>query len=398
MTLHIHPSIGVARVGDSVDAVGGWYIGPETAGAMPTEPDGATVTSLRDAAGALRRQAARFRVWTDDSVEVVRGAVIGGRTVVDVRWTVHVANKKASFYAFQELVGEGGYPPNMPLRNPTVANRESLVIDPGPRTVDAATPTAALALDPTNPYPQRFPPPLQPASITTLGELRTTADGGLLVLGGYGVSGTTGDLSLPHYANNDGWFDDTSDGPVTAEVVWSDGATEAAEAAWVVTAPPAWAPQILNQVTLADVLEDLFVRTVPGYRPDLYANGAFVSDYAPSVPDELLPLLERALPLSFVATLPIGEARDNLVNTYTSQVKAVPHRFSHLTAASVSQAQFIASILRPPDAPNQPFQPQTVTPAMPFQVVPRPGSPIRVDRTCPPWNWARCLDPLPHRC
>ena len=45
-----------------------------------------------------------------------------------------------------------------------------------------------------------------------------------LVLGGYGHSGSIADdPSLPTYANNDGWWDDTSDGPVGATIVLASG-------------------------------------------------------------------------------------------------------------------------------------------------------------------------------
>jgi hypothetical protein len=48
----IHPGIGIARIGDSTSK---FIIGPEVIGAPST-------TSLRDESGALKRQAARFRV------------------------------------------------------------------------------------------------------------------------------------------------------------------------------------------------------------------------------------------------------------------------------------------------------------------------------------------------
>lgn len=53
----IHPTIGVARIGDSPDA---FFIGPED----PTnQPD--PTEDFRDAEGYLKRQAARFRVALD---------------------------------------------------------------------------------------------------------------------------------------------------------------------------------------------------------------------------------------------------------------------------------------------------------------------------------------------
>src|SRR5581483_2471268 len=51
----IHPAIGVARVGDSQDE---FFIGPEVSRPC-IQPPG----FYRDATGALKRQAARFRVY-----------------------------------------------------------------------------------------------------------------------------------------------------------------------------------------------------------------------------------------------------------------------------------------------------------------------------------------------
>jgi hypothetical protein len=51
----IHPAIGVARIGDSVNE---FFIGPEVVDPAPEPPE-----YYRDAAGALKRQAARFRIY-----------------------------------------------------------------------------------------------------------------------------------------------------------------------------------------------------------------------------------------------------------------------------------------------------------------------------------------------
>src|SRR5262249_45869254 len=56
--------------------------------------------------------------------------------------------------------------------------------------------------------------------IRTLGELRSDADGRLIVIGGMGQSDfdPVGPETISEFANNDGWFDDMSDGPVQAEL------------------------------------------------------------------------------------------------------------------------------------------------------------------------------------
>jgi hypothetical protein len=83
----IHPGDGIARIGDSADE---FIIGPEVVGA-------ATET-MRDAAGALKRQAARFRVYGIDET----GNVVDELTAetAEITWTVHVANRKSAWYRF----------------------------------------------------------------------------------------------------------------------------------------------------------------------------------------------------------------------------------------------------------------------------------------------------------
>ncbi len=370
--LKIHPAIGIARVGDSR---GSFYLGPEAAGALPTELDGTPVAQFKDPRGALRRQAARFHVYAAE-VELVIGSVVAGKTVTDIVWTAHLANKKASFYQFHQLQGEHGYTTAViggktlpyPLRNPDIRDPEirqaTLVIDPGPRVVCQAQARAKFDKASAGSYPAKFPPKLEPASIETLGELRLDMQGRLLVVGGFGHSGTTGGApDLPHYANNDGWFDDVSDGPISAVVHFSDGSTSAVEGAWVLVTPPAYAPEVLNSITLYDVLFDLFVRTVPGYRPDIYANGRFNPEYAPSYPDEIFPLLVSADTLQWVATLEQPAQGEGNV-TYTSRAQASAHAFGKLSAADTLNAQFMLDVLR--RTANTPFTRQSTTPAMPF--------------------------------
>ena len=70
-TYQIHPKIGVARLGNSLDE---FYIGPEQTGGLPIDCDRngnvlieggrpRHVRRFKDAAGAVKRQAARFRIF-----------------------------------------------------------------------------------------------------------------------------------------------------------------------------------------------------------------------------------------------------------------------------------------------------------------------------------------------
>src|SRR5207302_1757155 len=186
-----------ARVGDSED----YYVAPETTGGLPINPDGRPFGpgDFRDDAGRLRRQGARFQVYSYDERNPSDPGtpVAPGRDgVARVEWTVHLANKKPSWYAFHVNEGEYGYSPDHALRNADVADpyerRRRLITDPGPRTLTG--PGASVDFSRTdNPdgYPMTFPPDgLKPAEIDTLGGLRTDDAGRLVVVGGHGCSGS----------------------------------------------------------------------------------------------------------------------------------------------------------------------------------------------------------------
>lgn len=362
-TLRVHPAIGVARVGNSEE----FYLAPETmagrpghetadglllpAGGLPIKPgtEAETIRSgdLRDQFGALKRQAARFRIFaypeqereawpTGQGTEVTIGTEIDGKTVADIVWSVHVANKKANTFVMVDdgdRAGIAGYGPGPlpPIRNADISgyagsqppdplavlndpNRvRRLTIDPGPRTVsgrdaaavhfDAATQAAYCEpgrgeVTPLPDYPKSFPGflgMLSPAGpINTLGHLETDQVGRLIVVGGYGrASGwkINGQAPLTDSVNNDHWFDDTSDGPVTATVVFDDGSRIAAAGAWVTTTDPSFAPQILNVVSLWDDVYDVWVREL-GLAPHVFdpAAGRFVEEYKPSFDDDIRPV------------------------------------------------------------------------------------------------------------
>lgn len=321
----IHPSIGVARLGNSEH----FYIGPETLSGLPIQCDDQgnpilgpggqeqPVTGFRDAEQKILRQAARFRVvmYDDahpDGIELAPqngttpGTIVSGSEgsgeLIAIQWVVWMGNKKASWYQFKELNGEHGYlKKDSRLRNKSVSNRQALVIDPGPVFVATQNPnnpssvttatSAEMALGQNPMWTQSFPPPLQPASISSLGSVRLDDDSRLLVVGAYGNSGSMltglGQPEITHFANNDGWFDDIADGPVTA-VLWylptPDQSTtppvanpvplQITDPAWCVVGYPRFAPQIPDMITLDDLLYDLNVREF-AYAPFLYGAPPF---------------------------------------------------------------------------------------------------------------------------
>ncbi|MCB0405890.1 MAG: LodA/GoxA family CTQ-dependent oxidase, partial [Bdellovibrionales bacterium] len=241
----IHPGIGVARVGNSTDP-DGFYIGPEVV-RPPFTQAGAT----RDAQGALKRQAARFRIYGYNAAgEVVRELTEDNATI---RWQVHLANKKAAWYRFTSALdipeNEGN---GNPRRNAKIKgeDRKKLVVDPGARSISGKN-RSGMAY--------HFNGGKFMSVEVPLGELRTDKKGRLIVLGGLGNSGTPAG-SPPYdptdadtFNNADGWYDDTSDGPVRASVEWK-GENIPVDPAWVLVGPPNYAPDVVGWRTLHDLL------------------------------------------------------------------------------------------------------------------------------------------------
>src|SRR6185369_7590383 len=105
----IHPSIGVARLGNSKDE---YFLAPEIVD-PPPEPPG----FYRDPTGALKRQAVRFRMYGLNA----QGQAVTELTQsnAEITWTVHLANKKAAWYQFQIAldIPEAQAAPHAFLRN-----------------------------------------------------------------------------------------------------------------------------------------------------------------------------------------------------------------------------------------------------------------------------------------
>lgn len=256
----IHPAVGVARVGDSPDE---YFLGPEQPGAEESP------ASYKDQAGRVKRQAVRFRVFGYDESDTVIGELTADDA--EIAWTVHLVNRKGAAQPFTSAAGTG-------RRNDKVADRASLVIDPGPRTVTGRQ-TAGQLFD-TGTFLGKPVP---------LGELRTDDEGRLIVLGGFGHSGSVPeDQPLPSFADNDGWHDDTADGPVTATVT-QDGRPIEVRGAWIVVAPPDFAPGVGNLVTLYDVMEDVAVE-----------NGLLAERKEVSFERDVAPVLARAMGYQWV--------------------------------------------------------------------------------------------------
>ena len=232
----IHPAVGIARVGNSESS---FFFGPEVPGALPHAPDG-----VKDAAGAVARQAARFRVYGVDA----EGLPVRELTAseADIAWHVNVANSKAAWYEFDTAFDIPGAAP-ADLRNAGVKDRSRLIVAPGERSVRGPA-AGPVALEGSFHDEDVY-----------LGELMTDGDGRLVVLPGRGRGYTDGSASLTTFAGNDGWADDVCDGVVRA-TVRIGGRTIPTESAWVLTTPPNYGPAMATGfITLYDAVRSALV-------------------------------------------------------------------------------------------------------------------------------------------
>jgi hypothetical protein len=313
----IHPGLGVARLGDSREA---FFIGPESPGHMAHPVGG-----FKDEHGRIKRQAARFRIYGYNAA----GEAIAEITAeqADIKWSVQLANKKASFDMFLGRYWalqypdvkkyadkhHGGKPPqrNQEISDPdqrarlldirpepksitgrnehgsqyemtgsfgplpyTIVNadtRDNLngsrsgflnvpFVDPGQTALTEQFKATAKKYK-WKPGVLQEPVAESPSVEVYLGEVRTDGHGRLLVLGGRGVSHSlisenevgylNGDM---FFGSNDYWYDDTSDGIVSADVTLKGGKTiEVRDKSWVLIAPPKFAPHAEPLTTVWDV-------------------------------------------------------------------------------------------------------------------------------------------------
>ena len=309
VTIKIHPAIGIARVGNSPSE---FFVGPEKPGAHPRPIGG-----YRDAQGRIKRQAARFRLFGYDK----DGKLLQEITAKDatITWTVSLANKKAEWVKFQ---GPQSATNQSLKRNKTVTDRKSLIIDPGQRSLNG--PNQAASFDTGSFIGTPVP----------LGDMRTDKQGRLLVLGGFGKSGSHMNIPINEgeFANNDGWHDDVSDGPVAATVTFKNGAvTVPAVGAWVICAAPKFAPAFDNVITLYDVLLQVAVDRLGLKLP-----------VKPSFTNDIFPLLNRAIKMKWVSSMVAHPMAHTDMNA--------PEHKHHLGDVAGSAHATLSTVIPPPGA------------------------------------------------
>jgi L-Lysine epsilon oxidase N-terminal/L-lysine epsilon oxidase C-terminal domain len=276
----IHPAIGIARIGNAPQ---GYVVGPEVPNPPPRPAASVPGQNpYRDAEGRLYPQAARFRIYGCNAKgEIVRELTAPG-SKADIRWTTHLANKKAAWYAFQIAldIPEAASADPSTLRNPTVGDRSALVLDAGRQTlhVGHGAPHRELRAG-------RF---LHQGAPVYLGRMWYEGDARLLVTGGRGHSASADGSVAITFANNDGWHDDVSDGPVTAAVTL-DGVALPVTPAWLVVAPPDYGPQSKSVRTMWDLMRDVAIKA-----------GMLPKPKRPSFTDDIYPIFARLTQLQWV--------------------------------------------------------------------------------------------------
>ena len=267
----IHPPIGIARVGNSKDE---YFLAPEVTDPLP-EPPG----FYRDAKGALKRQAARFRIYGLNAAGVAVRELTADEAKIE--WHVHIANKKSAWYQFQlalDIPEAADAPPTL-LRNGTVSDRDALMIDPGPRRISGKDQQGKKYAFDSGKFM---------GTPVYLGELRTDEAGRLIVLGGRGVSASYDKSKAVTFANNEAWHDDVSDGPVTATVIWQKQKLRV-DPAWVAVAPPNYGPMQKSVRTMWDLMRDVAINA-----------GTLPKPIRPSFERDIRPLFERMTRLQWV--------------------------------------------------------------------------------------------------
>ena len=248
--VRIYPPIGVCRLGSS----SAWFHAPEIPG-LALSPEGG---DFKDADGRIKKQVQRFRLYAFDRDDNIICELTSDNA--NSVWNVHLANTKAAWYGDRDSMeyDEDAEPFSSYKRNREIVSdreRESkLIIDGGSLSISGRN-----INDGGNDSRFAFEGKFWETETVRLGHLRTDRVGRLLVVPPNGLSRSPTARLITSITDNDGWYDDWSDGPVSA-VVTVGSRRFVAESAWVVSVGPDFAPEIPPITTLYDVICDLNVR------------------------------------------------------------------------------------------------------------------------------------------
>ncbi|MFB6456757.1 LodA/GoxA family CTQ-dependent oxidase [Chitinophaga sp. Hz27] len=238
--LAIYPPLGIARLGNSDE----YFFASDVPGIEPPQSDG-----YKDREGRIKKQVPLFRVYAfDASGKPLREITADSNTTIE--WRVNLANRKASWYNFEnalDLPDNQSKTPNH--RNIDEKDRSKLNILPTPKKIKGID-QKGVFFDEGMFYNIKVP----------LGEIQTDAKGRLLVIPADGTSASAFNQDPTTFANNVGWHDDTADGTIYATVN-IDGTDYPVDPAMVAVTPPNFGPGLFAVVTMYDVVEDLFIQS-----------------------------------------------------------------------------------------------------------------------------------------
>lgn len=260
----IYPAIGIARIGNSET---GYFLGPESPGIVPDGP-------YRDSSspGKIKPQGVRFRIYKftrDDFGKEMLSSEVTLDKKTKITWSVHLVNSKAAGGEFPP----GG--PSSPPRNEGY-DRAGLIMDASLQSISGKN-SAPVPLGGDIAFMKNGT--VEGSAKVALGRLLTDEKGRLIVVGGPGKSDSPLKKRIEGFANNDGWYDGVSDGPVKAVVeVEGEEPGKAEGGAWVVVAPPSYAPGIEHVTTWYDqalnvAVKNFFphrIKDVPSFTRDIY--------------------------------------------------------------------------------------------------------------------------------
>lgn len=342
-TYEIHPAIGIARLGRSEE----YFLGPEPDGVFPpprVNVGPGAFRSFRDAAGELRPQAARFRVF---ECQRDGGTLVSAREVTSaeavVTWRVHVVNSKGAAPKFVDPATQRQNV-NPAVRRNNAQNSEDLanpinqplIINPGRQDVSSDQSLTVKRLEGSFKGVQ-----------VTLGRIFTEATGRLVFVGGTGQAGSVpAGVALQSFADSDDWYDDTCDGSVEAEIAFNaDGHRETAKPAWLISGPFDFAPEIENLVTLYDLLFDLAVD-----RGLMFASAPVFFDR------DILPILARVVNYQWVSDH--ARKKHGKGKSFEFTAPAWGDLGDPASASGKLKRQKLLDHLRPPGDSTAPLEPE----------------------------------------
>ena len=312
----IHPGVGIARVAPAVE----YFLAGETPDAPPLDIDAAGsdagFTGYKNAASVMRRQGVRFRVFEyerkSDGTETLLREITSAEA--SIAWTVKLAATKAAGFIQNQEQDDGAtyIVPDQTPRNSGIAS------------VQLQTDVTLQAQgNNTKPAPGTEPKGMIQEKLLYLGEAHTDAKGRLLVLPGFGGAFTwlpAGDprLQLSDFYDNPGWYDDIADGSVEATVTFPGAMPQSAVRAWVLTAPPDFAPDTAPVTTIYDIA----LQSVNAPLPSTV-----------TYPQDIEPILRRAAGLLQTSARPVWKS----VSTLLADPRAADNSTTDAAVAALRQ-------------------------------------------------------------